>query len=75
MVYGFSLKAVFLRGIYMTYRQLFEQLKKLNNEQLNQDVTVYDKRQDEYFAASEFVIASEVDDILDAGHYVMKFDS
>jgi hypothetical protein len=54
----------------MKYADLFERLKRLNAEQLQQDVTVYDTQQDEFFALSEFSfrIADDNQDVLDVGH-------
>ena len=54
----------------MKYADLFERLKRLNVEQLQQDVTVYDTQQDEFFALSEFSfrIADDNQDVLDVGH-------
>lgn len=49
----------------MTYRGLLTALLNLNNEQLDQDVTV--NVFDEYYAA-ELVIVDESQDVLDPGH-------
>jgi hypothetical protein len=59
----------------MTYKELLAELQKLNEEQLNQDVTVYDCGiNDEYYQASvEFVFATEECDVLDIDHPIIRF--
>lgn len=54
----------------MTYKELKEQLDNLSEEQLNQDVTVYDSHQDEYYGSYtdlEFTPNDETD-VLDPNH-------
>lgn len=52
----------------MTYKELLQQLQKLNEEQLNQDVTVCDV-EEEYFAVLGLYFANPAfNDVLDAGH-------
>ena len=58
----------------MTYQELLNHLQQLNEEQLNQDVAIWDSYgQDEYYQASvEFMFATETD-VLDAGHPIIRF--
>jgi hypothetical protein len=50
----------------MTYKELLEQIQKLPPANLNDDVTIYIKEQDEYFAA---VGTGKCDDgVLDDDH-------
>ena len=58
----------------MTYKELLQQLKQLNEEQLSQDVAIWDcYGQDEYYQASvEFVFATETD-VLDKDHPIIRF--
>ena len=52
----------------MTYQELLHQLKSLNEEQLQQDVTVCDT-EDEYFKVNAIHYANEAfNDVLDHGH-------
>ena len=52
----------------ITYRQLLEQLKKLNEEQLDSTITVC-AYEDEYFGMSGLYFADEkYNDVLDHGH-------
>lgn len=53
----------------MTYREMFE---SMSEEQLNQTVTVYDDKEDEFFPAT-VEITSE-DDILDANHVYLTIN-
>ena len=58
----------------MTYQQLIDQLQQLTDEQLQQDVTIYDESIDEYFALKvELVETTDVCDVLDPGHVVIRF--
>lgn len=54
----------------MTYHELAQALSKLTPEQLNQDVTVYIREQDEFcpLVKDYPVCESEVSDVLDKGH-------
>jgi hypothetical protein len=57
----------------MTYKELLNQLSQLSEEQLNQDVAVYDGNEYEYYQASvEFMFATETD-VLDVGHPYISF--
>lgn len=52
----------------MTYQELLNQLQSLNEEQLQQDVTVCDA-DDEYFKVDGLDYANEAfNDVLDNGH-------
>jgi len=58
----------------MTYKELLNQLQSLTEEQLNQDVAVYDTDTDEYYQASvEFVFSTDECDVLDANHPIIRF--
>ena len=58
----------------MTYKELLQQLQQLNEEQLNQDVAVYDEGADEYYQLKvELVFATEKCDVLDVDHPVIRF--
>jgi len=59
----------------MTYKELLAELQKLNEEQLNQDVAVWDSwALDEYYQASvEFVLATDECDVLDIDHPIIRF--
>ena len=59
----------------MTYKELLNQLQQLNEEQLNQDVAIWDSDgQDEYYQESvELVFATDAQDVLDVDHPVIRF--
>ena len=59
----------------MTYKELLHQLQQLNEEQLNQDVCIWDSYgQDEcYQQGVEFVFANEECDVLDLDHPIIRF--
>jgi len=59
----------------MTYKELLAELQKLNEEQLNQDVAIWDSYgQDEYYQESvEFMFATEECDVLDIDHPIIRF--
>jgi hypothetical protein len=58
----------------MTYKELLEQLQQLNEEQLNQDVCVYDSGVEEYYQSGiELVFTTEQQDVLDEDHPVIRF--
>jgi hypothetical protein len=57
----------------MTYRKLIDRLNGLSEEQLNQDVTVYDPRLDEYFAVNSLSFSKD-DDVLNKGHSYLIMD-
>jgi len=53
----------------MTYKELFEKIKTFNQNDLNKDVTVYDKNTDEFFRVTNFGRIDEShSDILQFGH-------
>jgi hypothetical protein len=54
----------------MRYRDLLERLSKLNAEQLDQDVTIWDSLTDEYFPCAGGA-TNEFADVLDEGHYYL----
>tara|TARA_B110000503_G_C6792852_1_gene267951 strand:+ start:226 stop:441 length:216 start_codon:yes stop_codon:yes gene_type:complete len=58
----------------MTYKELLLQLQQLNEEQLNQDVAVYDEGTDEYYQLKvELVFATEECQVLDIDHPIIRF--
>jgi hypothetical protein len=58
----------------MTYKELLNQLQQLNEEQLNQDVAIWDTDNDEYYQTMvEFVFATEECDVLDIDHPIIRF--
>ena len=57
----------------MTYRDLYNQLKKLTDEQLDTDVTVEDGTENECYAADLRICGIEHDS-LDENHPVIYFD-
>lgn len=60
----------------MTYQQLLAHLLLLNEEQLQQNVTLYDNLHtvDEFYPLSDVGFATE-NDVLDKGHMFLMFDS
>jgi hypothetical protein len=58
----------------MTYKELLIELLDFSQEQLNQDVAIYDEGTDEYYQLKvELVFASDAQDVLDLGHPVIRF--
>lgn len=59
----------------MTYKELLNQLSQLNEDQLNQDVCVWDSYgQDEYYQESvELVYSTQECDVLDLDHPIIRF--
>ncbi len=58
----------------MKYKELLDQLQQLTEEQLNQDVAVYDTGTDEYYQLKvEFVFSTEECDVLDVNHPIIRF--
>ena len=58
----------------MTYKDLLDQLQKLNPEQLNTDVAVHDTDIDEYYQSSvDFVFATDECQVLDVDHPFIRF--
>jgi hypothetical protein len=60
----------------MTYQQLLAHLLLLNEEQLQQEVTVYNchAHVDEFYPLFDIDFATE-NDVLDKGHMFLMFDS
>jgi hypothetical protein len=58
----------------MTYEDLLIELANLSEEQLKQDVAVYDTGADEYYQLKvEFVFATEECQVLDVDHPIIRF--
>ncbi len=58
----------------MTYKDLLDQLQKLNLEQLNQDVAIWNDDLDEYYQSGvELVFVDTTQDVLDVDHPVIRF--
>ena len=66
----------------MIYKELLNQLQQLNEEQLNQDVAIWDEDNDEFYQQDVdllFVFYSlelfrnDDTDVLDAGHPIIRF--
>jgi hypothetical protein len=59
----------------MTYKELLAELQKLNEEQLNQDVCIWDcwGCGEYYQKGVEFVFATDAQDILDVDHPIIQY--
>ena len=59
----------------MTYKELLQQLQKMNEEQLNSDVCVWDSYEnDEFYQAGVgLVFATEDCQVLDVDHPIIRF--
>jgi hypothetical protein len=58
----------------MTYKELLSELQKLNEEQLNSDVTIYEPCADEFWQDKvELVFATEECQVLDVDHPIIRF--
>jgi len=58
----------------MTYKELLQQLQQLNEDQLNEDVCVYDTGTDEYYQLNvELVYSTQECDILNLDHPIIRF--
>lgn len=58
----------------MTYEDLLIELANLSEEQLKQDVAVYDTDADEYYQLKvEFVFATEECQVLDVDHPIIQY--
>ena len=55
----------------MTYQELLNQLQQLNPEQLNQDVTIYDADNDEYYQTMVELMFTTETDVLGVDHPVI----
>ena len=54
----------------MTYKELLDQLMMLDEEQLEQTVTIHDPYEDEYIAVIHTETTSEAD-VLDENHFYL----
>ena len=58
----------------MTYKELLQQLQQLNEDQLNEDVCVYDTGTDEYYQLNvELVYSTQECDVLNLDHPIIRF--
>ena len=58
----------------MTYKELLAELQKLNEEQLNQDVAIWNDLLDEYYQLDVgLVFVDNTQDVLDLNHPVIRF--
>ena len=58
----------------MTYKELLAELQKLNEEQLNQDVAIWDVANDEYYQQDvDLLFVDNTQDVLDLDHPVFSF--
>ena len=56
----------------MTYRQLLKVLQEAEDARLDDDVTIYDASEDEFFAVESVNVQLE-DDVLDEGHIYLSY--
>ena len=58
----------------MTYKELLQQLQQLSEDQLNEDVCVYDTDTDEYYQLNvELVYSTQECDVLNLDHPIIRF--
>ena len=58
----------------MTYKELLDQLQQLNEEQLNQDVAIWDEDNDEFYQQDvDLLFVDETAVVLDVDHPVIRF--
>lgn len=57
----------------MTYRELMNTIKELNDEQLDCDVSIFNVSIEEYFPATGFGLTDGVADVLDPYHPFISF--
>lgn len=58
----------------MKYKELLQQLQQLNEDQLNEDVCVYDTGTDEYYQLNvELVYSTQECDVLNLDHPIIRF--
>jgi hypothetical protein len=58
----------------MTYKELLAELQKLNEEQLNQDVAIWNDLLDEYYQLDvDLLFVDNTQDVLDVDHPVIRF--
>ena len=58
----------------LTWAALQNMIQRLNSERRQDNVTVYLKRQDEYFAVDSVCLTDKSNDVLDAGHLVLTIN-
>ena len=57
----------------MNYKEILNQLQQLNEEQLNQDVALWNDLLDEYYQLDVDLLFVDETDVLDAGHPIIRF--
>lgn len=58
----------------LTYKELLNQLQSLTEDQLNEDVCVYDTGTDEYYQLNvELVYSTQECDVLNLDHPIIRF--
>jgi hypothetical protein len=57
----------------MTYKELLAELQKLNEEQLNSDVAIWDEYNDEFYQEDVYLLFVDDTDVLDVGHPIIRF--
>jgi len=57
----------------MTYKDLLDQLMMMDEEQINQSVTIYNTDDDEYIPVSHTETTSEAD-VLDENHFYLAIN-
>ena len=58
----------------MTYKELLNQLQQLNEEQLNQDVAIWDEDNDEFYQQDvDLLFVDNTQDVLDVNHPIIRF--
>ena len=58
----------------MTYKELLNQLQQLNEEQLNQDVAIWDEVNDEFYQQDvDLLFVDNTQDVLDVDHPIIRF--
>ena len=58
----------------MTYKELLNQLQQLNEEQLNQDVAIWDEDNDEFYQQDvDLLFVDNTQDVLNVDHPVIRF--
>ena len=55
----------------LTYRSLMEHLQEMDNDRLEDNVTVFDTEGDEFLPAIKLETTKEECDVLDEGHLVI----
>lgn len=59
----------------MTYRRLLKKLQETFDTRLDDEVTIYDKTNDEYIPAVFIEEADETQDVLDEGHLIIGIET